>query len=147
MEEQNGEQVILTVTRAAELKRLDDWIHDEFFELNEVNYDSKSSTLSIPFEREVLEEGQIIKRLFFLRKTRTPKRVFVLNIRNVTSYEIEDTEQIGNYDFESIDFNENSSQIVIKTNIPLIFRVTVRRLEIELLSLQNTTGFIDRWSI
>jgi hypothetical protein len=71
-----------------------------------------------------------------------PAREYVLIIRNVKSYSIQDTEKVGTYDFDVLEFDPSTHRLRVRTNIPITISVVVRDLDIwiEELALED----IDR---
>jgi hypothetical protein len=53
-----------------------------------------------------------------------------IDIHEVESFDIRDTEKVGSYDVNEIRFDTSRGQITIATGIPLVFRIEVRRLRV-----------------
>ena len=64
----------------------------------------------------------------------------MLSIRNVKSYSIHDTEKVGLYDFNILEFDPSTHRISVRTNIPIGISVAVRDLDIWIEELASDGG-------
>lgn len=102
-------QQVLRVTDPKSLTVITDVIHDRWFDVDDVMFDEGNNCLRIPFRPD-----------------------WVLEISNVESYELEETEGVGRYDFNEFTYSESDSALIISTGVPLVFRVAVGGLDVSL---------------
>lgn len=131
-----GRHERMVVTDMAECEDLLCIIHDEFFDVDDIRYDSDTGTVDIPFGRVFHDENAtVVKSGFFRRIYEVPVLRCVLRIGNVTDFALEDTQKMGTYDFNVIDYNKASGKLTIKTGIPLKLFMTVTALHLEYFEL------------
>lgn len=112
-----------------ELGNIIDIIHDCFFNLDEIHFDQTNQVLRIPFNKDVYEERELLSGII-LKKVKIPVKKYFLEIHNVKDYLINDSEQVGDYDFETILYNPEFNTLTIQTNIPLTFKIVVKSLKL-----------------
>ena len=122
----------VAVTSAAGLSELTGLIHDEAFEVAEVAFDSKLGVVTIPFRR-IFHGGpeRVVRKTIFSRKREVEVLRAVIHIKHVTDAKTIDTEKIGTYTFEEVDFKTATSQLVFKACPKLELRFRVSSVEIE----------------
>jgi hypothetical protein len=120
---------IVNVTKPDDIEAANDVIHDCFFSVEDISFDSEASVLSFKFHRP-MPSGRLALRDFVYSSKTKPMREYMLIIRNVKSYSIEDTEKVGTYDFDVLEFDPSTHRISIRTNIPIAITVVVRDLDI-----------------
>ena len=114
-----------------------DLIHDCWFDVNTITYEPEALTLSLWFGREMPDRSRVIEKRFLLKKKEVPVAECFLKIRHVTDYSIRDTEQVGVYDLNEIEYDPNLKRIRITTGVPLDIQMTVERFEIEVEETDN----------
>jgi hypothetical protein len=122
---------IITAKRTDDLEAINDLIHDSFFEVDDITFDSQASILNFKFELPTLPSGRGLKEFIYSSKT-SPGVECLLKIHNVEKYSIDDTEKVGRYDFNIIEFDAPARVVCIRTNIPIGIRILVSELEISL---------------
>ena len=105
----------IDIKKPSEIIKITDAIHDCWFDLNEIQFDKDKSILLIPYEVKK-KEGP-------LKTPKESKTNYLLQIKNVKDYKINDTEKIGSYDFNKIEYYEDKNQIIITTGVPLGFTI------------------------
>ena len=80
-----------------------------------------------------------------LGRVRIPRFYCYLNVFHVLRYVIDDSEKIGNYDFESLLFDKDLNQITILTNIPLRFEIFVEKFEVSLYCDEQPFNYRKSW--
>ncbi len=105
-----------------------DIIHDCWFAVDNISFDASRSRLDIPFE---YEPPAAVKRAL-LRQGGIERlcRRGLLSFENVLSYVLEDTEKVGRYDFNRIQYSPTEGVIKVITNIPLLLAVYVASVEV-----------------
>ena len=117
-----------------------DIVHDCWFDIEKLNFDSDASVLSIPFEKEVIDETGALKAFLFLKKKQIRIVQYVLKILKVQEYTITDDAKIGRYDFNEIKFNKDLNQLVITSGFPMAITLTVRALDVEVVCTNEVLG-------
>ncbi|HSL82622.1 MAG TPA: hypothetical protein VLF66_07580, partial [Thermoanaerobaculia bacterium] len=118
------------ITESLELSRINELIHDHWFDLDDVTFDEATSTLEIRFSRPALEAGAPASGWALFRRVDVPYVASFLRIQHVRSWALEDTERIGSYDFNELRFDEGKLRIKITTGVPLSLSADVERLEV-----------------
>lgn len=118
------------VTNARDLEAVTRLIHDHWFEVADTSFDSARRALRVKFRRPSETGERTIRRVLFFRRVRVPVTEWWLEIRNVESHTIRETERIGRYDFNELQFSEPDRTLTVKTGVPLDFRVVVGELDI-----------------
>lgn len=124
-----------TINSIHEINQIENMLHDQSFDIEDIVF--KNSILSIKFKKKCVNK-KILKQFFFYKKIIIPYEKCFLNIYNVKDYKVIDSEKIGVYDFNSIDYLESKGKIIINTTIPIFFEIIVSKLEIEIVN----TGII-----
>lgn len=86
----------------APMSHVSGWIHDKWFDVDAIAFDSGSSSVSIPLSD---------------RKSEDPK--LLLRCEGVAEVNVADTEKIGTYDINAIRWNPSSRTLLLKGNIPI----------------------------
>lgn len=125
--------VEVRITRGSELRRINEIIHDYWFDLDDVTFDEATSMLEIRFSRPSVRTDSPASRWWLLRRVEVPYVESFLRIHHVRSWALQDTERIGSYDFNELRFDEGKQRIQITTGVPLSLAVDVARLEVSVL--------------
>ncbi|MGC8785703.1 MAG: hypothetical protein ACP5RN_15135 [Armatimonadota bacterium] len=107
---------------------VNDIIHDCWFAVDDISFDALASRLSIPFEYEL--PGTVAKNLFHQDYAGGRRRKGLLCFHGVLSYMLDDTERIGRYDFNRIQYDPVQGMVRIVTNIPLLLAIQVQTFEV-----------------
>ncbi len=127
----------IKINDADELDSVHDLIHDCFFDVDDIVFDPPTSVLSIRFRRRVSQKKGFSWRDFISTSGDSPAIESFLRILHVESYSIKDTEKVGSYDFNVLDYNPMSRLLVVRTNIPIDIRIAVREFEISVEETDN----------
>ena len=119
------------ITRADELSALTGWIHDCWFSLGGIVFNEDSHQLEIEYKREFLDEGTVVQN-GLLKTVEAPVYTCYLIINGVTEYAIDDTESVGEYDFNDIDFDGATKTLKISTGIPLGMFLRIDKIDIRI---------------
>ena len=109
-----------------QLDALNELVHDRWFDLRGARHDPVSETFRISFDPGVVPTA---KRARF-----TPEHAHVLEVRNVRSVDMEDSEKVDTYDFNSLRYDDSASTVTIRTGIPLRLVLSVRSLDMAVLA-------------
>ena len=124
------------INNIQEISQIENIIHDQSFDIEEIHL--KKDILSIKFKKERIDKKRLKQNRIFYKKVIIPCEKCFLNIYNVEDYKVIDSEKIGIYDFNSIDYIESKGKIIINTTIPIFFEINVSKLKIEIVK----TGII-----
>jgi hypothetical protein len=112
----------IDIKNPKELKTIVDVIHDWWFDLDKIRFDPDTSTLSIPFSEQIDDDHKT--------ESKNTKENLLLQIKHVQKYQINDTEKIGTYDFNEIEYDEDKNRLNITTGVPLGFEIYISGFEI-----------------
>ncbi len=134
----------LVITSPKKLPFIMDIIHDCWFQKDEIVFNSDTNTLEVKFMREAMEEKELIGNVLFFKKYKIPFIECYLRIYSVKSYEINDKEQVGGYDFNKLEYDSEKQQISILTGIPIDIKVRVEEFHI---SIEETNKVIKEKNV
>ena len=106
---------VLTAGSQAELGRIVDFIHDQRFEIERLNYLPSRKTVRISFDKE--DRTQLTGRWYQLLYHRwsVPVVEYILEVKCVLAYSMRDPAQIAEYTFNTISYDPSKRQILIQT--------------------------------
>lgn len=122
----------LTIKNPDEISRLLDYLHDEFFEIEDIKYDETKRILKIPYRR-IFHNGpsRVIRNWIIGRTIEVDVLRCLLRIKNTEKYEITDEAHIGVYSFNSLKYNKESKQLIFTCCEPCELRVNISEINIE----------------
>ncbi len=109
---------IAQVTSTDGLARLSELLHDQWFDLDDVRFLNADALLKVVFGET--GSGKLADR----------GQRALLTVRHVESYRVQDSQQIGRYDFNVILYDSSIKRLTVLTGIPCVFWMIVRRLEL-----------------
>lgn len=104
--------MIIRATDPKQLNDIIDIIHDEWFAVTDVHHDREQRRVRIPFTRARASD------------------VWILEIMNVDSFVVQESEGIGRYDFNKLAYAPDTGRLTVKTGIPLTAELTVSHLDV-----------------
>ncbi len=107
-----------------------DYVHDQYFDMDEIKHDKFSGTISIPIPT-CSRESKVVKRILFINIWEYPNYQSVLVFHNVSDLEISDRAEIGTADINII--VQENDWLIIKCGIPVDIRMRVESISIELI--------------
>ena len=113
-----------------EIERILEYVHDQYFDMDEIKHDKLSGTISIPIPT-ISREWKVVKRILFINTWESPNFQSVLVFHNVADLEISDRAEIGGADINII-FQEND-WLIIMCCIPVEITMKVESIDIELI--------------
>lgn len=125
----------VTIYKPDELNQINDLIHDCFFDIDRITIDN--NTFILYFTRYLESRKKPINSWFLFKQYETPGLECILEIHEVKSYNIKDTQKVQFYDLNELAFNQATNMILIRTEIPL-------SIEIEVLSLKISVVITDK---
>jgi len=134
----------IIITKADEINQINDFIHDCWFDINRINTDDNSFKLYFTKYLETIKKLQ--KNGFLLKQFEIPEVECVLEIHEVKSYEIIDTEKVQIYDFNKLIFDQETNMITILTGIPLLIKIEVLSLKISVRTTDKVISNKKIWS-
>jgi len=129
-EQQIADSTVLEVISSDHLQELEAIIHDEYFELDKVNFQSERGILDIPYRR-IFHGGpsRIIKNWIIAKVVEVDAVRAILIIHHVTEYSSQDSAHIGTYSFNSISYDGYVLKIICNESLEL--KMVVSRLLIQ----------------
>lgn len=118
----------IIINKADEINQINDLIHDCWFDINSINTDD--NTFKLYFTRYLETRKRLLKNSFLFKQFEIPGIECVLEIHEVKSYEISDTEKVQFYDFNELVFDQGTNTILVRTGIPLSIKIEVSSLKI-----------------
>lgn len=110
--------LIIQATSPDALEVVTDFIHDFWFDVEEISF--VDGVVRVPFNRSSLGSSRSGQDL-------TPAELLV---RHVTDFKLEDTQDIGRYDFNRIRCDENARRLTMDTGIPMRFEMLIAELDV-----------------
>ena len=117
-----------------------DVIHDAWFDVSNIEFDSNTSVLSIEFDRELKDQSTVVEKNWMMEKREVPLVQCFLNIFHVESYKIDDTERVGFYDFTTLEYNSDLRCISVITGTPIGIEIRVRHFEVSVVETGKSKG-------
>jgi len=126
------ELTALQVTTPENLNSLNNLIHDEWFDVDEIQYDPEQGIVELPYRRKFHGgPARTIRNWLFY----TVKEVDViqsrLRIYNVNDYSIRDRAHTGSYSFNVAEYNQDTSALLLRCDPNLELKMKVSELLIE----------------
>lgn len=121
------------ITKGSDLSRINEVIHDYWFDLDDITFDDATSTLEIRFSRPSSKTDAAASGWSLLRRVEVPYVESFLRLHHVWRWALEDTQRIGSYDFNVLRFDEGKQRIEVTTGVPLDLSADVERLEVSVL--------------
>jgi hypothetical protein len=131
------------VTRATDaeaLGRVDDLIHDRWFDVDAVAFDADRRVVTIPFDRPDETRAEVVADWKVAHRLSVPRVRHRLSIHEAVDMRLSDTERIGRYDFDRLTYDAEAGTVAVRTNIPLELVVKVERLNVSVESTGETVG-------
>ena len=98
------------VQSARELASIIDRLHDRWFDLDDIRFDKPSATVTIPFSQDRVQ----------------------LVIHDANDLRVDDSENIGTYDFNTITYEPEYRRLSVLTGVPLKLEIEVDTLLVSL---------------
>jgi hypothetical protein len=137
----------LQATRVEDLERITREVHDWFFDVDDVKFDTRRSEVVVPFRRWSTDEARVVDRSLFRRALKmggreweAPWYRWMFRIGEVTSCEVVDRAEIGSADFNRVEFDADGGVVTIKGNIPVTISAVVRRLDVSVEETDEAIG-------
>ena len=119
-----------SIKDARHIPQILDIIHDCWFDADGIRFEAATSTLSIKFRRESTDSSRHIPVKGFLKKVKIPMMEYVLKIHHVKDYAIDDTEKVGLYDFDELEYDPKLKLVRITGGVPIKIEISVDALEV-----------------
>ena len=122
----------LQVTTPEQFGQLLDLIHDEHFDLDQVQHHPEQGMVEIPFWRIFHGGPRRTVRNWLLYAVKEVDVVrAMMRIHHVDRYEVHDPEQIVVYSFNTVEYNQQSSYLMFQCEANLELRMKVSQLLID----------------
>ena len=107
-----------------QLAEMTDVIHDRWIDLDTFRFDKGSRRVTF----DLIEEEEYYRARKGGRFVIDAKQKLI--IENAISMNIEDTERIGRYDLNRIEFDEDAGILRLLTNVPLVAEIRVSSIDV-----------------
>ncbi len=107
-----------------------EYVHDQYFDIDEIRHDKLSGTISIPIPT-YSRKSKVVKRILFINIWDYPNFQSVLVFHNVSDLEISDRAEIGEADINII--YQEKDWLTIKCGISVDIKMRVESINIELI--------------
>lgn len=118
------------VTDPRQLDAINRLIHDHWFSVDDVVFRPDEQRLTVKFFRPASAGAETIQHILFLRRVRVPIAEWWLEVAAVESFTLQETEGVGRYDFNEIEYSDPGHTLTVKTSIPLVFWMVVQQLDV-----------------
>lgn len=114
----------LDITSPDQLQKLEGIVHDEYFELDDVDFQRDKSIVEIPYRR-IFHDGpsKIISNRILYKVCEVDVVRAVLITHNVGEFSIQDSARIGTYSFNSISYDGHTVKIACDPSLELTIEV------------------------
>jgi len=131
-QEKNIEFISLKVTNPQEIGKLIDLIHDEYFEVNDIEYHRQQGVVEIPYRR-LFHNGprRIVHNWLFYIVQEVDVIRAEMRIHHVEEFKVNDPDKIDTYSFNDVDYDPDSSTLLLDSNTNLELRMKVSHILIE----------------
>ena len=122
----------LEVKSSDQINDLNHLIHDEWFDIDHIQIDTKNKKVVLPYRRK-FHEGQkkTIRNLIFYTLKETDVIRSELRIHNVNDCKVKDDAKIGRYTFNIAEYDAIKSIVLIHCEPNLRIKIDVSELQIE----------------
>lgn len=111
--------VLACAANADQLAAISDTVHDWWFDLDTVRFDESSGCVTI----ELMAEEDYRRAV---KGEAVPSRSKIkLVVENAIALDIEDSERVGYYDLNRLEFDEHAGIVRLLTGIPLVVEIRV----------------------
>ena len=131
-EEKSIDFISLKVTNPQEIGKLSSLIHDEYFEVNDIKYQREQGIVEIPYRR-IFHNGprRTVRNWLFYKVQEVDVIWAKMLIHHVEEFKVNDPDKIGTYSFNDVDYDPDSSTLLLDSNTNLEFRMKVSQILIE----------------
>ena len=133
----------IKISKPSDLDIIIDLLHDYYFDIDQIN--DKSDI----FELVTIISGpaKIVGKFLIFKLFEIQERESILEIRNVKSCKIVDTQKIGLYGFNEITFNPETCSFVIYAEPMATITIDVNSFDVSLQITDKIAGYKKRWGI
>lgn len=128
------------VDNPARIEDVNRVIHDCFFNVDDISFDSETSILTIGFKREALDMSSLLRDGWLFKKWQIPITKCLLKFYHVKSHRVADTEAVGRYNLLELEYDHLQRRVVVKTGVPMQIEIVVEKLEIEVEQTDTIIG-------
>lgn len=119
--------------RPEQLASLTDFIHDSWFNRDQIEFDPKMGIMNIPFAREKWEDRELVGQHLFVKKYRVQKVEYILRLFHVKGYQIHEPYERGPGPSDlllCIRYDESKKEIWIETDFARGIQISVSDFEV-----------------
>jgi len=118
---------------------LNDFSHDHGFDVDKISF--SNNVFTIPLQKPGFDNVRVLKKFLCFRVLEIPVLKFDINVLNCTSFELTDTEQIGNYLINTFEYFSQLGILKVNTVPDLDIVLHVDNLLIEVSEIGRHIGW------
>ncbi|OGC05277.1 hypothetical protein A3H09_01935 [Candidatus Falkowbacteria bacterium RIFCSPLOWO2_12_FULL_45_13] len=128
----------IQISDISKLSAVNDVLHDEYFDLDDIKHDKDRSMIEIPFRRifHYHSPPRIIKWRIFWKIGEVDVLRCLLQIASAKKYKVIDKSRIGTFSFNGLEYDQKSNRITIITHEDCRMEINVSDLLIEYTELE-----------
>jgi hypothetical protein len=121
---------VFVARSVTQLAQLNQFIHDQWFDTNDISFDEGTAVVTIRFTRPVPERERRIGRAGPLHKVEVHYCESFLRIHHARRWHVEDRQRIGRYDLNEVLYDATVKTVRITTGVPISLLAEVDELEV-----------------
>jgi hypothetical protein len=121
---------VFVARSVTQLAQINQFIHDQWFDTNDISFDEDTAVVTIRFTRPVPERERLIGRAGPLHKVEVPYCESFLRIHHARRWHFEDRQSIGRYDLNEVLYDATVKTVRITTGVPVWLLAEVDELEV-----------------
>jgi hypothetical protein len=125
-------------------------VHDCFFDVEDVEFDSATNILKVKFYREAPEKRKVISDFFFFKKVSVPILLWTLEINHVDGFEVIEGGQAGpgsDEYFDLLEYDNSCNELLIRIIIKRGIRIETGLLKLSVKESETITEEKEIFSI
>jgi len=139
-------KTVVQIENFAEIDKINDFIHDCYFEIENINFNEKLNILSVLFNKLDRNERELIKKGIIIKKYRTPEYQCSIKLWDVNKF----SQRIKN-DSEKWDlFNKISirdEEVILWGQISVDIILCINKLNIQIEKMEFPIRYLEKWAI
>jgi hypothetical protein len=126
-------ELVLSIDNIGNMSKVNDVIHDCYFELRDIHFEEHQGVLSIKFNRILPGKRSVISRKWIFKKVKIPEFYYYLKIENVLNWQLAHQGASESWDYFNImKFNKEENLIIVKCVIAAELKIWVSGLKLNM---------------
>lgn len=149
------ELVTMQFADPQQIDELINFIHDEHFDVDKIQYRHEEKVVEIPFQR-MFHNGPAkrIRDWFFFKVNEVDVIRSRLLVNEVEEYKVDDPEQIGIYSFNIVKYDQENHLLLFQCEPDLVLKLKIAKFQIDVQDIEvrgkarisYTFGLIEGYS-